>query len=93
MPAQRNTNARKAGLAERAAQRKHERALKGGAVLAHNCERGQLIAWFAKQETQSLREFKHAIEAARMQREKRNKRVARRNYLNSKKQAERNLAQ
>jgi hypothetical protein len=93
MPAKRNAHALRGGLAERAAQRKHERALKAGAAHAHNCERGQLIAWFAKQPTQSLREFKHAIEAARLERKKRKLRVARRNYLSNKKQAQQNLAQ
>lgn len=55
-------------LSKRAAQNRKERALKQGRVLAHNCERGQLIAWFAKQPTRSLREFKRAIDAARLTR-------------------------
>ena len=55
-------------LLKRAAQNRKERALKRGALLAHNCERGQLIAWFAKQPTRSLREFKRAIDAARLTR-------------------------
>lgn len=55
-------------LLKRAAQNRKERALKQGRVLAHNCERGQLIAWFAKQPTRSLREFKRAIDAARLTR-------------------------
>ena len=63
-----NPSLRKEGLAQRAAKRKHERSLKRGVALAHNCERGQLIAWFSKQPTQSLREFKRAIDAARLTR-------------------------
>ena len=55
-------------LLKRAAQNRKERALKQGRVLAHNCERGQLIAWFAKQPTRSLREFKRAIDATRLTR-------------------------
>jgi hypothetical protein len=68
MSTQRNTEARKEALAQRAAQNRKERGLKQGRVLAHNCERGQLIAWFAKQPTRSLREFKRAIDAARLTR-------------------------
>lgn len=63
-------------LLKRAAQNRKERALKQGRVLAHNCERGQLIAWFAKQPTRSLREFKRAIDAARLTRLQRSMKYA-----------------
>ncbi len=58
-------------LLERAARNRKDRALKRGAIRAYNCEHGQLVAWFAKQPTRSLREFKRAIDAARLTRRQR----------------------
>jgi hypothetical protein len=93
MPAKRNTSALKSGLEERAAQRKRKRIMQRGAAIAHNCERGQLVAWFAKQPTQSLQEFKRAIEAARLSRKRRNMKIARAAYLRNREKEKQNLAQ
>lgn len=64
-------------MRQRAEQNRRERALKRGLLLAHNCERGKLLSWFAKQPTQSLLEFKRAIDAARLTRMQRRAKNAR----------------
>lgn len=77
------------GLAERAAQRRKARyraiGKRSWETRSEHDERTQLLAWFAMQPTQSLREFKRAIEAARLARKLRNHRAGVRRYHESRK--------